>query len=210
MLLFFFPPDEKDLHKMDIFIILFHSLRMFSASPIFRYQATQGRVMNSFHFILRFIPHLLLGKILAVNPRYFNLILCSGKPDYRNRAITLIRSINQQYSLKDWKESHRQYHQWQSLHFKKEKTEVKWLVLCLLSKIVMLWCNQRGQLLVGGKWGPKRCQGLHRAGKWLPQGQCHQSKEKGHTGASNWRSSQKHCFQCERLSSEIVLPTIYS
>ena len=52
MLLFFFSPDEKDLHKMDIFITLSHSLRMFSASPIFRYQATQGRVMNSFHFIL--------------------------------------------------------------------------------------------------------------------------------------------------------------
>ena len=40
-------------------------------------------------------------------------------------AITLIRSISLQYSLEDWKKSHCQYHQWQSLHFKKEKTEVK-------------------------------------------------------------------------------------
>ena len=145
----FFPPDEKDLHKMDIFIILFHSLRMFSASSVFRYQATQGRVMNSFHFILWFIPHL-LGKIFAFNPWYFNLSLCSGKPDYRNRAITLIRSISLQYSLEDWKKSHCQYHQWQSLYFKKEKTEVKWLVLCLLSKMAdaLVWSERA---VAGGK-----------------------------------------------------------
>ena len=148
---FFFPPDEKDLHKMDTFITLSHSLRMFSASPIFRYQATEGRVIrvsiSYFDLYLIFcweksLP-LILGILIWAYATVNQIIGTELSP-------WLGQSINNIVLRAGRNLTHHQYHQWQSLHFKREKTEVKWLVLCLLSKFVdaLVWSERA---VAGGK-----------------------------------------------------------
>lgn len=136
---------------MDTFITLSHSLRMFSASPIFRYQATEGRVIrvsiSYFDLYLIFcweksLP-LILGILIWAYATVNQIIGTELSP-------WLGQSINNIVLRAGRNLTHRQYHQWQSLHFKREKTEVKWLVLCLLSKFVdaLVWSERA---VAGGK-----------------------------------------------------------
>lgn len=84
-----FSPQKKDVREMSIFIILSHSLMMFSASPVYRCQGTQGWTKNSFSFLLWFNPHLLMGKSLPIILDILIWVYATVNQISRNRAIVL-------------------------------------------------------------------------------------------------------------------------